>query len=320
MSSDTGTAGLETESDAGTLWNQLIEALAAGHISMMDVMQQAKEALWKNGDHEGYVTAMRAMHVMMSDPRLLKRLADDTGAELERLTGRPAQDAIKKQQRDVRAKDGFRLFDKLSSVQEEAYADAPPMLEPGLGFQEALATYHRLILHVEDVWNNACEAFMAKRFPLAVFFSILAIEEIGKLGRLWRDLLAWDQLKKADRKMLSRRHPQKHFLALVSGAVVNARLDRILGAKRLKKVLEDAESGALERLRQACLYIDVADGKPVFPDDVVTEEDARFYTVLAGELWAEILGHFPWEFEEMLTKVIAFEEEIGFDPEIVARA
>lgn len=35
-------------------------------------------------------------------------------------------------------------------------------------------------------------------------------------------------------------------------------------------------------------------------------------TVLAGELWAEMLGHFPWEFDTMIRKVSAYEIRVGF--------
>jgi hypothetical protein len=85
-------------------------------------------------------------------------------------------------------------------------------------------------------------------------------------------------------------------------------------------VLEDTESGQLERLWQLCLYLDVIDGKTLLPEDVITEPQARFLTVLAGELWAEILGHFPWEFQEMLAKVIAYEIKIGFSAELVKQS
>jgi hypothetical protein len=47
------------------------------------------------------------------------------------------------------------------------------------------------------------------------------------------------------------------------------------------------------------------------PSDVIDAERARVLTVLAGELMAEVRGHFPWEFERMLGNVIAFERAIG---------
>ena len=70
-------------------------------------------------------------------------------------------------------------------------------------------------------------------------------------------------------------------------------------------------SRILEDLRQSCLYITIDRGQIVVPEQIITEDTARFYCVLAGELWMEILGHFPWEFIEMKKKVAAFEEELG---------
>ena len=74
-------------------------------------------------------------------------------------------------------------------------------------------------------------------------------------------------------------------------------------------------SRILEDLRQSCLYITIDRGQIVVPEQIITEDTARFYCVLAGELWMEILGHFPWEFIEMKKKVAAFEEELGIKSE-----
>jgi AbiV family abortive infection protein len=149
---------------------------------------------------------------------------------------------------------------------------------------------------------------------MSTFISILAIEEIGKLGRLWFDLLAWDRPQKTNKKELGpfgRDHRKKHFTAVVAGAVINARLDRILGIKSIKQLLQDVESGKLERLRQSCLYIDVVDRFVVTPEEVIDSETARFFAILAGELWAETLGRFPWDFQKMIDKVTAFEIAVG---------
>jgi hypothetical protein len=40
---------------------------------------------------------------------------------------------------------------------------------------------------------------------------------------------------------------------------------------------------------------------------------------LAGELMAEVLGYFPWEFERMFENVIAFERAIGMPEKKIAR-
>jgi len=65
-------------------------------------------------------------------------------------------------------------------------------------------------------------------------------------------------------------------MGVMAGAIVNARLDRVIGDKRIKKLLEDVESGKVEKLRQACLYIDMDDGKVVLPEDRMNEETAGF--------------------------------------------
>jgi AbiV family abortive infection protein len=257
---------------------------------------------------------------MFEDERIQKRFLEETKAEFERVI-KPKGSYEERQRREIRAKDGFRLFDKLPSVLADAYAGSLRLIQPGASFREALATHHKLVGYVESIWVRAGEAYIGGQYPLAVFFAILAIEESGKMGRLWFDLVAWDKPEAAIKpKTLARKHPQKHFLGLVPGAVINARLDRILGAKQIKQVLEDAESGQLERLRQSCLYVDVIDGKTLLPEDIITEAQARFLSVLAGEMWVEILGHFPWEFEEMLAKVIAYEIKIGFSAELVKQS
>ena len=75
------------------------------------------------------------------------------------------------------------------------------------------------------------------------------------------------------------------------------------------------EAAILEDLQQSCLYITIDRGQIVVPEQIITEDTARFYCVLAGELWMEILGHFPWEFVEIKKKVAAFEEELGIKSE-----
>jgi AbiV family abortive infection protein len=308
----------EADKHGERAWDALIEKIANGEKSIFETIHEWRVALWADDDHERFVMAMRALHMMIRDKRVQEQLLEETRREFERVIG-PKPNYAEEQERQILAKDGFRLYRKLSDVQADAYANAPPLIECGRTFKEALATYHRLVEHVENIWNDACDAYRVKRYPLAVFFSILAIEEIGKLGRLWFDLLAWDRPDSEAGKPVPRRHPQKHFLALVPGTVINARLDRVLGVKQLKAVLQDAESGKLERLRQSCLYIDVVDGKAAFPDDAIGEDTAKLYVILAGELWAEVLGNFPWEFEKMRDKVIAFELSIGFDEDAVKK-
>jgi hypothetical protein len=76
----------------------------------------------------------------------------------------------------------------------------------------------------------------------------------------------------------------------MSGALINARLDRVLGKDVVRKILHDAESDGIEKLRQACLYIDLQDGVAVTPEEMIDEQRSRVFVILAGELVAEVLG------------------------------
>jgi len=300
-------------------WEEFVEALAEGRLPILKTMKAVTPHIYEAGDHLGFVNFTRAFHMLMKDERILRRLHSEIGEEIAEVMGKDFD--VGKVERGIRSKDGPRRIAKLGSVHAELYGDSPSLIALGT-FQECLAQYSRLVGHVENVWNDACQQFRAKKYPFCTFFSIFAIEEIGKLGRLWFDLLAWDRPQNVVRKelgQLSRDHRKKHFMGVMSGAVVNARLDRILGVRRIKQLLQDAESGQLERLRQSCLYIDMQDGRTITPADVIGEDTAKFFVVLAGELWAEVLGHFPWEFEKMNKKVTAFEIEIGIPKEVIER-
>lgn len=48
-----------------------------------------------------------------------------------------------------------------------------------------------------------------------------------------------------------------------------------------------------------------------FPSDAVNREDARNLSVFAGEVMADVLGNFPWEWERMSFDVAEFERTVG---------
>jgi AbiV family abortive infection protein len=86
------------------------------------------------------------------------------------------------------------------------------------------------------------------------------------------------------RRQLFLDHPGKHVLAAMSGALINARLDRLLGSEFVTRFLDDAEARKLERFRQDCLYLDWQDGALHVPAESVTADQAAQYVVLSGEV------------------------------------
>jgi len=212
-----------------------------------------------------------------------------------------------------------RRFPKLVENRHAAFKDTAPLLT-GTTFEACLEQYLALLTHVENLWASSCQTYKLGNLPIAAFLAIFVIEETGKLARLRDDLILFDAPKgTAPNGVVDHDHRRKHFIGVMSGALINARLDRVLGKGVVKKLLHEAESDELEKTRQSCLYIETKDGNPVTPRQQISEERARTLVVLAGELMAEVLGHFPWEFERMIENVIAFEREIGMPEEKIAR-
>lgn len=300
-------------------WDDFVEKLASGELSVMDAMLAHGEQIYEKQDYEAYINQSRASYVLMQDERILKRLMQEINEKIKEHTGKNfSSQAVS---RDVKFKDGMRLFDKLADMQAEAYGDSPPLIT-GKTFDECLGQYQKLCGYVEGLWDRARDLYSQENFPLATFFSILVIEEIGKLGRVWHDLLGWDrplEEEKTDLGVLGKSHQKKHFLGVVPGSIINARLDRLIGKKMVKSILEDVESGKIEKLRQSCLYIDFKDGRSQLPNEQVDQNTARLFVTLSGELWMEILGHFPWDFNRSLNKVQEVELAIGLPEELVKR-
>lgn len=278
-------------------------------------MQEVSRAAVEAQDSLAFVQYTRACHVLLRDVRAARALSEAITTEMHlRFPDRDPDAAAK----DIADRQGMRRFDKLSVHRADAFADQPSLLT-GQTFEECLAQHDALLKYVESVWSGACAAFRRAHFPLATFLAIVVIEETAKLGRLWFDLLAYDQptQNKGVGGKAGRRHKHKHFMTVVQGALINHRLDRVFGKETMKRILAITESGQLEELRQSCIYFSSSDGGVTLPDDVIDRETAKNLCALAGELMAEILGHFPWQFKEMLRTVSDFEVEAGFPRDVV---
>lgn len=300
-----------SQEDESRTFETLVRSIISGSESIFDLLRSAPD-----GDYFAFVQRMRLFHVLSRDVRILERLRIELSAKIAESGGIPDDDTIAK---ELARKDGARRFPKLLEEHAHALNNHRSLLN-GETFNDCLEQYKTLIAHVENLWAEACSLYKGKKYPLAAFISILVIEEIGKLSRLPFDLMAYDVLRSvASHGPVEKSHRRKHFIGVVSGALINARLDRVLGKDVVRTVLHLAESDELEKIRQSCLYADFRHGKMVTPSEVIDAERARVLTVLAGELMAEVLGHFPWEFERMLDNVIAFERAIGLPETKIGR-
>jgi AbiV family abortive infection protein len=301
-----GSAGVPEQNISQHFKSQTVDGLVSdilsGNASMFDLLRSAP-----TGDYWAFIQLMRLFHVVSRDLRVLKAFQTELSARITE-AGIHNDGTIEK---ELVRKDGARRFPKLLEELAQLFTDQPSLLS-GTNFEESLKQYKALIAHVENMWAEACRLYAHGSYPLATFLSILVIEETGKLARLSQDLIFYDtQRPPASGAAVDKSHRRKHFIAVMSGALINARLDRVLGKDIVQKMLHLAESDELEKIRQSCLYIDIQNGRAVIPSEAIDAEQARILTVLAGEIMTEVLGHFPWEYERMRDNVVAFERSIG---------
>jgi AbiV family abortive infection protein len=305
-----GQSSEQTDEGNGSL-EALVADILAGKVSVFELLGAPQ-----SGDYWAFVQNMRLFRVLSRDPRVLKQFHAELGEKMVEAGVDPHDGVI---ERELARKDGSRRFAKLVEQRAQAFNEQPSLLS-GATFEACLERYKALLGHVERMWSDACQFYTGGNYPFAAFFSILVIEEIGKLSRLAEDLMHYDVPRPAAQSdIVDRSHRRKHFIGVVSGALINARLDRVLGKDVIRKILHQAESDQLEKIRQSCLYVDVQDGRAVMPSEAIDAERSRVLTVLAGELMAEVLGHFPWEFDRMLNNVVAFERSIGVPEKKIGR-
>ena len=283
--------------------------LLSGEMSVLEFLAPVEPE-----DYRKAVKQRRALQVLGQDRRVL----DVILRELETRAAEAIEGGDDINDR-LTLKDGIRRFTRLTKERSVATTRQASLLT-GETFEACLTQYKSLIEHVEAQWHTASDLCLRGKFPLAAFVSILVIEEIGKLTHLGDDLIWFDL---AERRRLgtgvATDHRKKQLIGVLSGALVNARLDRVLGLETVRRILNEAEHSDLERTRQNCLYIDVGKHGPLLPTEAISAVRARELTVLAGELMAEVLGYFPWEFDRMLDNVVRFEIDLGMPEARVSR-
>lgn len=217
-------------------------------------------------------------------------------------------------QRTLDAKGGFPRGKRYFELIGDLISASPSFVRPGT-VEERRAELTRLMRHAELLWADAALLFERQRFATAKFLAIACLEEVGKLGiaRLQAELPDQELRSLAETRLprALTSHSRKHILVAGQGIFINARLDRILGIDRIIAFLDRAESGEIERERQAALYVDVSPAGPSIPDEAVSQSDSAFYVALAGECVADVLGAWPEEWTRLLALVHEFEVKAG---------
>ena len=296
--------------DVKQQFDALVADILADQLSLFDVLGSAPE-----GDYWAHAQARRLGVMLLTDPRVKKKLDAEWQAKAASAGVRLDHSKIEK---DLNRKNARRRLSGLVESRTQALNEGPYFLS-GDSFELRLEQYIALLAHVERLWFDAAALYKQGNYPIAAFLSILVIEEVGKLANLGNELVFFDAPPASTRRVgVERSHSRKHFVAVVSGALINARIDRVLGKDTVRKILNEAEQNGIERTRQQCLYIDIQQGIALTPSQCVSQARALELAVLAGELMAEVLGHFPWEFKRMIENVIEFERFVGLPEKQIA--
>lgn len=229
------------------------------------------------------------------------------------------QDDRAEAERKLAAKDVPRRFTEHVEVLNELMATGK-VLVAGLTYEERYQQFLRLVGHVERTWKAGVTLLRSGNCPGALFFALLTLEETGKVALArFQLLITEDQLRTLREKARSARpfyiHRRKHLLAAGAGALINSRLDRILGEDTVSQFLTDVESGSIESLRQTALYADHDGRKLQLPEDAIHRHTALHYIVLSGEAMVEVLGWHPDEFARLLGMTKQVELEFGLSAE-----
>lgn len=260
----------------------LISTVVPANGSLLDLLRPAP-----SGDYRAHIQQMRLFLVLLREPLFLTRIRDEIDTKIVQNGGKLDDADI---MRELARKDGTRRFAKLAQEHARTLNEQPSLLS-GASFEACLTQYQALLGHVERLWAEACRCYMTSSYLLAAFISILVIEEVSKLCRLPYDLMFYDVPRAASADGgVHKSHRRKHFVGVISGALINTRLDRVLGKDVIRKILHQAESDELEKIRQSCLYIDLRGDRAVTPAEVIHSDQARTLTVLSGEIMAEVLG------------------------------
>lgn len=217
-----------------------------------------------------------------------------------------------------RAVDRFTRFNNLLN---KALSEPDPFFDGG-NIEIDASCFQSLVQHSENLWEQVVVQLRERSWATSIFLSIACIEEIGKITVAKFQVIVNEQRRSSpipsSGQRASRRNPllshrKKHQLAAFSGFLINSRADRILGLDNILRLLELAENGDLETIRQNSLYSSSENGLIRLPEQRRSREDAVFFATACGELLCEIGGEPPSEFERLLTKVTTFENEFPLE-------
>jgi AbiV family abortive infection protein len=219
----------------------------------------------------------------------------------------------------IAAKDQHRRFQKFDEELAQCVNESTPLIT-GDTVEESVNDLLKLLQHTYSLWDNACHMFRQGSFSVGTFLGIVCMEETAKLLVCWQQIrcgMSTNLPQNSSRPNGSSRrrrepiysHPKKHLIAALHGVLVNTRADRRLGMGRINEFMQLAEAGALETIRQSCIYTGRNNGKFTTPLECYDQESAAFYIALAGEILLVLEADLGVPESQILKALDAFENE-----------
>jgi hypothetical protein len=137
------------------------------------------------------------------------------------ISGLIGQEAIDLQAANLRESDGIPRFE-LMVTQMGELGPVTARLISAQSFDDALVQYQKCNEHALKCWQQAATNFLSGNPHFASFFSILTLEEVGKLSLSWFALVAHLAGKPSTRGKLGatyKSHPKKQFISVIKGAL-----------------------------------------------------------------------------------------------------
>ncbi|TRO32603.1 AbiV family abortive infection protein [Pseudomonas sp. ALS1131] len=158
-------------------------------------------------------------------------------------------------------------------------------LEKGsLIFNEQTKTddFNRACDHILVLLADAFQCFERGSWGTSVFLSITAIEEVAKAEvGLYRREGKMEKAKRSQDKLFN--HQEKHRMAISPTVFMGKRLEEALGKERCAELLKEAAHGEFRNLRESSLYFSNDNGQFVTPANVVSQNRAKEFLLLALE-------------------------------------
>lgn len=239
--------------------------------------------------------------------QLLRICLDDEGLNVDNILTDARHKFVAKQQA-VRFRQCVDYMNELlPEVQQLVLAGRPDAPQD---------VFRRLAGNAEALWSDACTLLEKGSFASATALAISCMEEIGKLA-IAKVLIhtSMPDRRNAPNQTSVRgkdRHKRKMMVVAGTAALVNARLDSLVGIDVVERFLIAADKGHVEQDRRRALYSDCLNGTLHIPCEAVGVSESTRYVILAGECLLEVAGVDAQEFVRIKDVVEAFEKSHGY--------